>query len=59
MQNIEVQASRCYTVRIAAGALSRAGACVREVTKAETAVVVTGAIVNVLYGERGVGNQHS
>ena len=56
MQNIEVQASRCYTVRIAAGALSRAGACVREVTKAETAVVVTDDIVNALYGDRVMGS---
>ncbi len=54
MQNIEVQASRCYTVHIAAGALSRAGECVREVTKAETAVVVTDDIVNALYGDRVV-----
>lgn len=56
MQNIEVQASRCYTVRIAAGALSRAGECVREVTKAETAVVVTDDIVNALYGDRVMGS---
>lgn len=56
MQNIEVQASRSYTVQIGAGLLKNAGICVREVTKAETAVVVTDDIVNALYGDRVMGS---
>lgn len=49
MQNIEVQASRKYTVQIGAGLLKNVGACVRAVTQAETAVVVTDDIVDGLY----------
>lgn len=52
MRQIEVRASRRYTVHIGAGVLAKVGAFVRSLPRVETAVVVTDDIVNGLYADR-------
>lgn len=51
MKTVEVNASKRYTVTIAAGLRKSAGESIRAVTKAKTAVLVTDDIVNALYAD--------
>lgn len=52
MTEIEVRASRCYTVRIQSGLLDRAGDAVKKYCKNGVCTVVTDDIVDALYFER-------
>lgn len=52
MKTIHVSASRSYDVHIAPGSLDKAGEYIRGVSRAETAVIVSGDRVWPLYGER-------
>ena len=52
MKTIPISASRDYDVLIASGLLDQAGEHLRAVSRAETAVIVSGDRVFPLYGER-------
>lgn len=52
MKCIQIQASRRYPVFIEAGLLDRSGALLRERSGAETACIVSGELVDALYGDR-------
>ena len=52
MKTIHVSASRSYDVHIAPGSLDKAGEYIRGVSRAETAVIVSGDRVWPLYGDR-------
>ncbi len=52
MKTVSVHASRDYAVRIETGLLDHAGEEIRKLSRAETAVIVSGDIVWPLYGER-------
>ena len=56
MKTIPISASRDYDVLIASGLLDQAGEHLRAVSRAETAVIVSGDRVFPLYGERVKGS---